>query len=304
MFSIKITAFAFLVSTTWASALVAPESLDAMKNNADEKLLIEVKSFLPLDKQENSCVTFYSATALVKSDGEHQSYKPGEQVAFYSYNYDLESPDCQGFTGPTSPPVLGAGWCGLAYLNAGASSDAPLQLAAYGDSFEQAPGDMCQMGGQRRLALAPGTTDEMKKSADEKLLVQVDSVSPVVQNKDGCLKYSLVSATVKFAPDQKQQAYYTGDKVEFTTYSYDLNSSECQGFVGPASPQTLSVGWCGLAYLNAGTSPNAPLEIAAYGDSLEQAPADMCIGDILPSGNYDRKPDERGSNRMLRGSKN
>lgn len=305
MFSQKATIALFLaLSTSVSTAIMAPGNIEQMKHDTDEELFILVDSVSPLLGQKPGCITYAMATATV-IDVKHGDYQPGEKIQFSTYSYDINSMECQGFTGPASPPELQDGWCGVALLNQATTPNGPLSLAAYGDSLKQAPDNMCKTEGHRKLVLGPGVTEDMKTNADEKLLIQVDSVILLLGQTPSCVNYSMVSATVMLAPEGKQQSYQPGDKVEFQIYSYDWGSNACQGFVaGPSAPPALVAGWCGLAYLNNGVrTPDAPLVLAAYGDSLEEAPANLCLATVLPSGDGNSEPNNGGSNRMLRGSK-
>lgn len=277
-----ISLAALLVSTTSTAvhAVLPPASSEDLKANADERFMISVNSVQPIMAQPaGDCVIESMVTATVlATQGTEPLYQPGELIVFPTYYYDSESSSCQGFTGPASPPQLEAGWCGLAYLNQ--RDTGALELAAFGDSLMTFDGQ-CNFGGQGRqhgnadqrlndYLPQPATAPPKKEEADERFMISVDSVASVQGQQGGCVTDSLVTATVVATQrrEGEEAVYQPGDKIVFSTYYYNPESSACQGFTGPASPPQITADWCGLAYLNKSATEDGPLELAAYGDSL------------------------------------
>ncbi|CAB9503682.1 expressed unknown protein [Seminavis robusta] len=118
----------------------------------------------------------------------------------------------------------------------------------------------------RKLVIAQGTLDQEKANADEQLLISVDLVESMVGGNDPCRTQYLVDATVV---QVTKGDVNPGDSIEFYTYYIHYDDSQCQGYTGPSNPTQVSPGWCGNAWLDKGSSPEAPLELAASGESLQ-----------------------------------
>jgi hypothetical protein len=130
-----------------------PGSYGQLKAKADERLQILVEDTQPILGGDNSCYQDYAVTARVTREPTRTSvgFKAGERVTFNTYYVNLTDPTCEGFSGAAIPPLSTVGWCGKVYLNDlnGLGKEGPLELAAYGKSFEVTSSKLCML--KRRL---------------------------------------------------------------------------------------------------------------------------------------------------------
>ncbi|CAB9511798.1 expressed unknown protein [Seminavis robusta] len=135
----------------------------------------------------------------------------------------------------------------------------------------------------RDLVVAQSSNDQAKANADEKLLISVDEVDTMVGGNDPCRTNYQVSATVV---EVTKGDYRPGDSVVFNSYDIHYGQSGCEGYAGPSNPTQVTSGWCGNAWLDYSSSsndPNTPLELAAYGDSLQADFPSKCATTKAPT---------------------
>ena len=127
---------------------------------------------------------------------------------------------------------------------------------------------------------------ELKTNAQEKLVIEV--VSFASDEKIDCKNYFLVEAKV-LSDGEHQHAKY-GHTIAFKTYTNSVDSG-CK--TTEAAPPMLEVGWCGLAFLNKDSlQHHGPLVLAARGDSLQQAPPDLCVYDLFGGAEEEEEEEE------------
>lgn len=120
-------------------AALPPAAMEELMANAEEVLLIRVET---VDTVESGCMPRYNlGTQIIAVNQTTNGLTSGNILSFGSYSLDRESMGCGGWVGPTPPPKLEAGWCGYVYLNK--RDDGDMGLAAYGESFQQAPEEAC-----------------------------------------------------------------------------------------------------------------------------------------------------------------
>ena len=124
----------------FANAVATEENFFHLKKKASEKILIGVetaKSFQTAD-----CKDYFIVTATVLSTGPHQTLEQGAFVYFTTYTKSADA-SCEDEDVP-APPMVVAGWCGLAFMDTVEGSPAgTLQLAAHEESLQPLPADMC-----------------------------------------------------------------------------------------------------------------------------------------------------------------
>jgi len=129
--------------------------------------------------------------------------------------------------------------------------------------------------------LPPWVYEEMKRNAQEVLVLHVDAVvawPPCDESEslcDPCEEYFDVSATVK-GVNRTLADFHEGDAVSFETYVRS-STEECW-LVGPSSPIELTPRDCILAYMNhtKGEKPNV-LTLGAGGQSFEPLENGQCV---------------------------
>ena len=132
-----------------------------------------------------------------------------------------------------------------------------------------------------RAELPPWVYEEMKRNAQEVLVLHVDTVAawpPCDESEpwcDPCEEYFDVDATVK-GVNRTWADFHEGDTVSFETYVRSW-TDECF-LPGPSSPIELTPRDCILAYMNhiKGEEPNV-LALGAGGQSFEPLENGQCV---------------------------
>jgi len=112
-------------------------------------------------------------------------------------------------------------------------------------------------------ALPPGSADKLKKEADEVLVIKI--VDSDIEESKKALSKVIYTAEIKEVR-QSKSGLQAGETVRIESYFVSCQK-KMKGFVGPKPPPLLSIGWIGLAYLNA-AKDGSLYKIAAHGDSF------------------------------------
>lgn len=121
---------------TLAKAALPPGAEEELSADASEVLLVQVQNVEVVAKDgSDSCSLDYDVGVTVLSvNSTTTGLTSGRMVELKSYSIDRTTDGCQGWVGPTPPPVLEAGWCGYVYLVPG-MEEGVMDLAAYGASL-------------------------------------------------------------------------------------------------------------------------------------------------------------------------
>lgn len=130
-----------------------------------------------------------------------------------------------------------------------------------------------------RAELSPDAYAELKAEATEVLSVNVTDVAVInvtaEEGADNCTLFFAVDAVVLNA-ERTTVGYSYDDTVKFEAFTRDRSIAECELYIGPAAPNLLEDGWCGLVYLNPPEEGSDLLQPAAFGQSFENYTAEEC----------------------------
>lgn len=119
-----------------ANAVIPPEMYQKMKNEAEEVLIVKLKSVEPHEDSDFK-VTVRVKAEILSVERSNSKLQPNSSLTFASY-YIKESAKARGFVGPTSPPKLKKGEVYKVFLSRELSPiEDLLGPAAYGKSFEK-----------------------------------------------------------------------------------------------------------------------------------------------------------------------
>jgi hypothetical protein len=129
-----VAAFSIIVYAATAAAALPPGSYDKLKAEAQEKLTIKIIRVEKKEQNDRRLEVLFTAEVLAVERSE-TCLKPGDTIQVQSYRWTKR------YAGPKNPPLLSAGWTGIAYLNKADTDDEGANnlytLAAYGASFEE-----------------------------------------------------------------------------------------------------------------------------------------------------------------------
>lgn len=146
--------------------------------------------------------------------------------------------------------------------------------AAYGLASFAAALILSMVARPASAELPPGTYEMLKSEAKEVLQLEVTQVTRLggeEAQQDSQQRYLCEAKVTGIDRSASEQA--VGNTIQFETYYIDPSARV--GFVGPAIPPKMSVGWSGTVYLNPSEatleieSGASVYQLAAYGESFE-----------------------------------
>jgi hypothetical protein len=137
----KVFLLVLATTTNFVSSELPPGAYEQLKAKADDVLLLEMTDVTSLGVEVNGCTEEFRVQATINQvERTLLGYTPGKVIDFASNVIKYGNPECAGFAGPRSPPLLQAGCTSSVYLNQPMGADDTdsmvLSLAAYGESFE------------------------------------------------------------------------------------------------------------------------------------------------------------------------